>query len=61
MSSKIRIFACLLFVAAVGVAGCGGDDEEQSSRGLGGDKSGDTKKKSDEGGAGESEAQNEHR
>jgi type IV pilus assembly protein PilP len=56
MSSKIRIFACLLFVAAVGVAGCGGDDEEQaSSRGLGGDKSGDTKKESDKRGADESE------
>jgi type IV pilus assembly protein PilP len=29
MSSKIRVFACLLLVAAVGAAGCGGDDEEE--------------------------------
>jgi len=55
MSSKIRIFACLLLVAALGVAGCGGDDEEQqSSRGLGSGKSGKATEKSDEGDAQES-------
>jgi type IV pilus assembly protein PilP len=55
MSSKIPIFACLLFVATVGVAGCGGDDEEQqSSRGLGSGESGDVKKESDEANAEES-------
>ena len=44
MSSKIRIFACLLLVAAFGVAGCGGDDEEsQPTRGLGAGKGGETK------------------
>ena len=34
MSSKIRILAYLLLVAAVGVAGCGGDDDEEY-QGLG--------------------------
>jgi len=34
MSSKIRVFASLLFAAAVLVAGCGGDDEELAT-GLG--------------------------
>ena len=29
MSSTIRIFACLSLVAFVGVAGCGGDDDEE--------------------------------
>ena len=54
MSSKIRIFACLLLVAAFGVTGCGGDDEEyQQSRGLGPGKGGDATKASAEGGANE--------
>jgi len=37
MTSMIRIFACLVLVAFVGVAGCGGDDEEElgGARGLG--------------------------
>lgn len=35
MSSTIRIFACVLLVAAMGVAGCGGDDEEAYQGGLG--------------------------
>jgi len=37
MTSTIRIFACLVLVAFVGVAGCGGDDEEElgGARGLG--------------------------
>ena len=34
MSSKIRFLAYLLLVAAVGVAGCGGDDDEEY-QGLG--------------------------
>lgn len=34
MSSTIRIFASFLLVAAVGMAGCGGDDEEEY-QGLG--------------------------
>jgi type IV pilus assembly protein PilP len=34
MSSKIRFFACLVVVAAVGVAGCGGADDEESQGGL---------------------------
>jgi type IV pilus assembly protein PilP len=52
MSSKIRIFACLLLVAAFGVAGCGGDDEEsQPTRGLGAGKGGGATKASDEGDA----------
>ena len=38
MSSKIRILAYLLLVAAVGVAGCGGDDDEEY-QGLGLDPS----------------------
>ena len=56
MSSKIRIFACLLLVAAFGVTGCGGDDEEsQPTRGLGAGKGGETKA-SAEGDADESAA-----
>jgi type IV pilus assembly protein PilP len=56
MSSKIRIFACLLLVAAFGVAGCGGDDEEsQPTRGLEAGKGGETKA-SAEGDADESAA-----
>jgi len=40
MSSKIRVFACLFFVAAVAVAGCGGDDEGLATGlGLGADGS----------------------
>jgi type IV pilus assembly protein PilP len=34
MSSKIRFFACLFVVAAVGVAGCSGADDEESEGGL---------------------------
>jgi type IV pilus assembly protein PilP len=46
MSSKIRNFACLLLVASIGVAGCGGDDEEfGGGLGLGSDQSGDSAKK----------------
>ncbi|HET6414777.1 MAG TPA: hypothetical protein VFG22_00680 [Polyangiales bacterium] len=46
MSSKIRNFACLLLVASIGFAGCGGDDEEfGGGLGLGSDQSGDSSKK----------------
>ncbi len=46
MSSKIRNFACLLLVASIGFAGCGGDDEEfGGGLGLGSDESGDSAKK----------------
>ncbi len=47
MSAKIRIFACLLLVAAVGVAGCGGGDDEeyQGARGLSEGKAGGAKEK----------------
>jgi type IV pilus assembly protein PilP len=46
MSSKIRNFACLLLVASIGFAGCGGDDEEfGGGLGLGSDESGDSSKK----------------
>jgi type IV pilus assembly protein PilP len=42
MSSKIRIFASLLLLAAVGMAGCGGDDEEEyQGLGLGAGASGE--------------------
>ena len=45
MSLMIRICACLMFVAAVGVTGCGGDDEEfGGTLGLG-DGAGGAKKK----------------
>jgi type IV pilus assembly protein PilP len=58
MSSKIRIFGSLLLLAAVGVAGCGGDEEEYHGLGLGAaadrDASGEG---SGEGGAGQSAAQ----
>jgi type IV pilus assembly protein PilP len=59
MSSKIRIFGSLLLLAAVGVAGCGGDEEEEyHGLGLGAaadrDASGEG---SGEGGAGQSAAQ----
>jgi type IV pilus assembly protein PilP len=58
MSSKIRIFGSLLLLAAVGVAGCGGDEEEYHGLGLGAaadrDASGEG---SGEGGAGRSAAQ----
>ncbi len=40
MSSKIRIFGSLLLLAAVGMAGCGGDDEEEY-HGLGSGADGD--------------------
>ena len=46
MSSKIRNFACLLLVARIGFAGCGGDDEEfGGGLGLGSDQGGDSAKK----------------
>jgi type IV pilus assembly protein PilP len=34
MSSKIRFFACLFVVAALGLAGCSGADDEESEGGL---------------------------
>ena len=51
MSSTCRVFACLLLVASVGAAGCGGDDEEEyQGLGLGaGNADGDSQKESDEG------------
>ena len=47
MTSMIRIFACLVLVAFVGVAGCGGDDEEElgGARGLGAGEDADAAKK----------------
>jgi len=43
MSSTIRIFASFLLVAAVGMAGCGGDDEEEyQGLGFGAGADGDT-------------------
>ena len=46
MSSKIRNFACLLLIASVGFAGCGGDDEEfGGGLGLGSPEGGDSAKK----------------
>jgi type IV pilus assembly protein PilP len=46
MSSKIRNFACLLIVASIGLAGCGGDDEEfGGGLGLGSAEGGDSAKK----------------
>jgi type IV pilus assembly protein PilP len=46
MSSKIRNFACLLLVASIGLAGCGGDDEEfGGGLGLGSAEGGDSAKK----------------
>ena len=42
MSSKIRVFACLLFVASVAVAGCGeNEDELGTGSGLGKSADGD--------------------
>ncbi len=40
MSSKIRVFACVLFVASVAVAGCG-ENEEEFGTGFGLGKSAD--------------------
>ena len=57
MSSTIRIFGSLLLLAAVGMAGCGGDDEEEYQGlglGAGADASGEG---SGEGGAEQSAAQ----
>jgi type IV pilus assembly protein PilP len=53
MSSTIRIFASFLLVAAVGMAGCGGDDEEEyQGLGFGAGADGDTAdQESDEGAA----------
>jgi type IV pilus assembly protein PilP len=46
MSSKIRNFSCLLIVASIGFAGCGGDDEEfGGGLGLGSSESDDSAKK----------------
>jgi type IV pilus assembly protein PilP len=46
MSSKIRKFSCLLIVASIGFAGCGGDDEEfGGGLGLGSGESDDSAKK----------------
>ncbi|MBW1831241.1 MAG: pilus assembly protein PilP [Deltaproteobacteria bacterium] len=58
MSSKIRIFGSLLLLAAVGVAGCGGDEEEYHGLGLGAAADRDAAGEgSGEGGAGQSAAQ----
>jgi type IV pilus assembly protein PilP len=57
MSSKIRFFACLLVAAAVGVAGCGGDDDEQENQGslqLDGKGGGAPKSKPNQGAADDS-------
>ncbi|MFZ1866729.1 MAG: pilus assembly protein PilP [Polyangiales bacterium] len=40
MFSKIRMLPCWMLVAAMVFAGCGGDDEVASSRGLGSDAGG---------------------
>ena len=48
MRTKIRFLACLLLVAALGLPGCGDDDEVQSSPGLGSGDSGGAKKASGE-------------
>ena len=40
MSSKIRVFACVLFVASFAVAGCG-ESEEEFGTGFGLGKSAD--------------------
>jgi type IV pilus assembly protein PilP len=56
MSSTIRIFAYLLLVAAVGIAGCGGDDdEEHQGFGLGAGES-DGAEESDGGNANQGDA-----
>lgn len=59
MSSTIRIFGSLLLLAAVGMAGCGGDDEEEyQGLGLGAGADGDASGEgSGEGGAEQSAAQ----
>ena len=59
MSSKIRIFGSLLLLAAVGMAGCGGDEEEEyQGLGLGAGADGDASGEgSGEGGAEQSAAQ----
>ena len=59
MSSKIRVFAYLLLVAAVGMAGCGGDDEEEyQGLGVGAGASGDAAEQdSDQGGAAQAAAE----
>jgi len=43
MSSTVRIFVSLLLVAALGTVGCGGDEEQASTLGLGADGSGAAK------------------
>ena len=48
MRTKIRFLACLLLVAALGLPGCGDDDEVQSSPGLAGGDSGAKKKSKQE-------------
>jgi len=59
MSSTIRIFGSLLLLAAVGMAGCGGDEEEEyQGLGLGAGADGDASGEgSGEGGAEQSAAQ----
>ena len=58
MSSTIRIFGSLLLLAAVGMAGCGGDEEEYQGLGLGAGADGDASGEgSGEGGAEQSAAQ----
>jgi type IV pilus assembly protein PilP len=57
MSSKIRVFAYLLLVAAIGMAGCGGDDDEEY-QGLGLGEGGDAAEQaSDQGGANQAAAE----
>ncbi len=49
MSSKIRVFACLLFVATVAMVGCGGDEEEYAGGlGSGAESDSDTAKSDSE-------------
>ena len=51
MSSKIRSFACSLLVAAIGLSGCGGDDDELGgSVGLGMSGGGSAKQEAGKGG-----------
>jgi type IV pilus assembly protein PilP len=49
MSSKVRIFASLLLVAAVGIVGCGDDEMEYQGLGLGAGKSGDAQEAESDG------------
>lgn len=55
MSSKIRVFACVLFVASVAVAGCGGNEDEFGT-GFGLGKSADGDADDSKGSEGDAEA-----